>query len=220
MNDAFGPAPTHNGQPTTGRLPVTTYGDDSLSVAGIAALVRNQPALWLVEDPEEGPALVIVALRRLDERGLGLLREATGNGRLPCVLVADDVAASCLTDLLALGVKAVVRRDEASAGRLVELALLAARGEAALPGDLLGRLVERLRTDRDGRAGPPRPASLTERERAVLELLAEGLSTAEVAHELCYSERTVKNVLRDFVVRHGLANRTHAIAYAIRHGWL
>lgn len=220
MSEAFGPAHTLNGQPTAGRLPVAAYGDDSLSVAGIAALVRNQPALWLLDEPSEDARVAIVAIRCLDERGVALVREATGNGRRPCVLVTDDMASSGLPDLLALGVKAVVRRDEASAGRLVELTLLAARGEAALPGDLLGRLVERLRADRDGRAGALRPASLTEREHAVLELLADGLGTAEVARELCYSERTVKNVLRDFVVRHGLRNRTHAVAYAIRRGWL
>ncbi len=61
-------------------------------------------------------------------------------------------------------------------------------------------------------------AGLTEREVAVLRLLAEGLDTAEVARHLSYSERTVKSVVQDVTRRHNLRNRTHAVAYAMRQG--
>jgi DNA-binding NarL/FixJ family response regulator len=61
-------------------------------------------------------------------------------------------------------------------------------------------------------------AGLTEREIAVLRLLAEGLDTAEVGERLFFSERTVKNVIHDLTSRLDLRNRTHAVAYAIRHG--
>ena len=43
-------------------------------------------------------------------------------------------------------------------------------------------------------------------------------AVAEVARRLCYSERTVKNVLQDMTRRHNLRNRTHAVAYALRQG--
>jgi DNA-binding NarL/FixJ family response regulator len=52
----------------------------------------------------------------------------------------------------------------------------------------------------------------------VLRLVADGLDTTEVAGRLCYSERTVKNVLHDVTTRLRLRNRTHAVAYALRHG--
>lgn len=59
---------------------------------------------------------------------------------------------------------------------------------------------------------------LTDREQQVLRLIAEGHATREVALELSYSERTVKNVLHDVVTKLGVRSRSHAVAYAVRHG--
>jgi DNA-binding NarL/FixJ family response regulator len=61
---------------------------------------------------------------------------------------------------------------------------------------------------------------LTNREREVLGLIAEGLSTREVAVELCYSERTIKGVLQELTTRLHLRNRTQAVAFAVRKGWI
>jgi len=69
----------------------------------------------------------------------------------------------------------------------------------------------------------PRPAparELTERERDVLRLMAEGYCTREVATRLAYSERTIKNVLQEVTTRLQLRNRTQAVAYAVRNGWI
>ena len=61
-------------------------------------------------------------------------------------------------------------------------------------------------------------AGLAEREIEVLRLVAEGLDTNEIAHRMCYSERTVKNVIHDVTTRLQLRNRSHAVAYAMRQG--
>jgi DNA-binding NarL/FixJ family response regulator len=61
---------------------------------------------------------------------------------------------------------------------------------------------------------------LTERERDVLKLIADGLSTREVAIKLAYSERTIKAVLQSLTIRLNLRNRTQAVAYAVRNGWI
>ncbi len=62
--------------------------------------------------------------------------------------------------------------------------------------------------------------TLAERERCVLQLFADGLTTREVARQMCYSERTIKNVLQDLTIRLNVRNRTHAVAYAVRNGWI
>jgi DNA-binding NarL/FixJ family response regulator len=61
-------------------------------------------------------------------------------------------------------------------------------------------------------------SGLTEREVKVLRLVADGMSTAEVARSLAYSERTIKNVIQDVVSRFRLRNRAHAVAFALREG--
>ncbi len=61
-------------------------------------------------------------------------------------------------------------------------------------------------------------AALNEREQQVLGLIAEGMATREVAIELHYSERTVKKVLGDVVIKLGARSRSQAIAYAVREG--
>lgn len=69
-----------------------------------------------------------------------------------------------------------------------------------------------------GRAAPPAYPMLSDREQRVLALVADGLPTREVAVELHYSERTVKKVLGDVVVKLGARSRSQAIAHAVREG--
>jgi DNA-binding NarL/FixJ family response regulator len=59
---------------------------------------------------------------------------------------------------------------------------------------------------------------LSSREQRVLELVADGLPTREIGEELHYSERTVKKVLGDVVVKLGARSRSQAIARAVRQG--
>ncbi|WP_285601030.1 LuxR C-terminal-related transcriptional regulator [Kineosporia sp. NBRC 101731] len=67
-------------------------------------------------------------------------------------------------------------------------------------------------------AGPEYPADFDQREVAVLTLVAQGFENAEIARRLNYSERTIKYVLAGLMTRHGLRNRAHAVAQAIRTG--
>jgi DNA-binding NarL/FixJ family response regulator len=59
---------------------------------------------------------------------------------------------------------------------------------------------------------------LTTREVDVLKLLADGMSTVEIAQQLNYAERTIKNVIADMLSRLNLRNRTQAVSYAYRVG--
>lgn len=59
---------------------------------------------------------------------------------------------------------------------------------------------------------------LTDREREVLRWLAEGSDTLEIAHGMCFSERTVKNVVHDILMKLNCRTRAHAVAMATRSG--
>jgi DNA-binding NarL/FixJ family response regulator len=66
---------------------------------------------------------------------------------------------------------------------------------------------------------PPELAALSEKEQAVLQALARGLSNREIAGELWLAEQTVKFHLTNIYRKLGVSNRTEAANVAYRHGF-
>jgi NarL family two-component system response regulator LiaR len=87
-------------------------------------------------------------------------------------------------------------------------------GQAQLHPEVARRLMQQVTTPRKPEAG----AQLTDREREVLRLLAEGRSNKEIARSLVVSERTVKGHVSNILGKLGLQDRTQAALYAVRHG--
>jgi two-component system, NarL family, response regulator LiaR len=87
-------------------------------------------------------------------------------------------------------------------------------GQAQLHPEVARRLMQQVTAPRKPEAG----AQLTEREREVLRLLAEGRSNKEIARALVVSERTVKGHVSNILGKLGLQDRTQAALYAVRHG--
>ncbi len=85
-------------------------------------------------------------------------------------------------------------------------------GGAAMAPEVLCRMLPAI-------GGPnAAPRELTEREYEVLRLLADGDTTREIASHLCYSERTVKNIVHDLLEKLGCRTRAHAVGLAVRQG--
>ncbi|MFF5218390.1 LuxR C-terminal-related transcriptional regulator [Micromonospora sp. NPDC000442] len=200
---------------------MSVHADDPISRLGVESQLRSRPDLWVVEPDRETPsAVALVVVDALDESAAGLLRRLHRAGAVKLVLVPTRIDDAGLSLAVEHGVVGVVRRAEASAERLSHIVLAVARGEGALPADLLGRLMAQIgRLQRQ--VLEPRGLSLlglTAREADVLRLVADGLDTREIASKLSYSERTVKNILHDITSRLQLRNRAHAVAYALRNG--
>ncbi|MFE9122903.1 response regulator [Streptomyces sp. NPDC007172] len=70
----------------------------------------------------------------------------------------------------------------------------------------------------EGYGGTGRGTTLTEREKEVLALIADGRSNREIARHLVLSEKTVKTHVSNILMKLDLADRTQAALWAVRHG--
>jgi DNA-binding NarL/FixJ family response regulator len=202
-------------------IPVAVYAEDPILRAGIVSQLRPRPEVELLApELEAGAEVSLVVVDQVDDEVLQLLRRLQRSSTGRTGLVVGRFDQNSLQTTIECGVVAVVRRSEASQDRLVTTITAMTRGEAVLPGDLVGRLLDHVGQLQRGMLDPNGPAlsTLTAREADMLRLISEGLDTAEVATKLSYSERTVKNVLHEVTTRLQLRNRAHAVGYAMRQG--
>ena len=203
------------------RIATYVYATDPVSQAGIAAQLRPRPEIHVVDEAQVDQAQVaIVVADDLDDSTTRVVRAIQRNGCPRVVVVARRIDDTGVFAALEAGACGLLRREDASPERLVELVRTAANGDGSVPPDVLGRLLDQIgRLQRQVLA--PRGltmSGLTEREIEVLKLVADGWDTAEIAKMLSYSERTIKNVIHDVTARLNLRNRSHAVAYAVRQG--
>ncbi len=203
------------------RLAVYVHGEDPISEAGVAAQLRGRPEAYVVErDCIDDAVVAVVVCDQIDASTVQVVRGIQRGGCPRVVIVTTQLDDNGLMTAVEAGVSGVLRRREASPEVLAAAVVAAARGNGTLAPDLVGRLLNQVsRLQRD--VLTPRgigPDGLSVREREVLKLLADGLGTNEIATELAYSERTIKNVIHDVTTRLNLRNRSHAVAYAVKSG--
>lgn len=150
---------------------------------------------------------------------IAAIADGTDASVIVCTSACDQDA---VLDAVAAGAVGYLRKDTLTQD-VLQAAIQAAEGGAAVfAAELLSPIARTAPSDGDGDAGaaPARlgGSRLSEREQRVLSLIAAGNQTREVAEQLCYSERTVKNVLHDIVTKLNVRSRSQAVAYAVRDG--
>jgi DNA-binding NarL/FixJ family response regulator len=145
---------------------------------------------------------------------IAAVREATGAQVIVCTSECDQDSVMAGLQSGAVG---FLRKDTLTTEGLSAAITAAANGAGVVTPDLLGDLMRTVSANGSDHAKPP-SARLTDREQQVLALIAKGHPTREVAQELCYSERTVKNVLHDVVTKLNARSRSQAVAHAVREG--
>ena len=202
------------------RIRVFVYAHDPISQAGLASQLRARPEVQVVDDDVDRAQVAIVVGDDVDEETTRTVRAIQRNGIPRVVLVITRLDDAGMISGIEAGACGLLRRSDATPESLVQAIVSAASGDGSVPSDMLGRLLEHVgRLQRNVLS--PRGltiSGLTEREIEVLRLVADGFDTAEIASQLAYSERTIKNVIHDVTARLNLRNRSHAVAYAVRNG--
>ncbi|MEU1752697.1 response regulator transcription factor [Micromonospora matsumotoense] len=200
---------------------VAVHADDPITLAGLTTLLSGTPDLETVHaDRTLDADVLVVAPRQVDVDLLARRQLSAAGDAVPLVLIASEIAdAQFVAVARTCRLAALLPRSAVTGEYLVRAITAVADGGGILPSNLSGALLRQFRQlSEEVRRGRSETDRLTAREVRVLRLAADGLDTRSIATELAYSERTVKNTVRDVTRRLGLRNRTHAVVFAIRSG--
>jgi DNA-binding NarL/FixJ family response regulator len=209
-------------------IKVLIADDQALVRTGFRKILESEPDLEVIGEAGDGgeaveaalllrPDVVLMDIRmpRLD--GLEATRRLAGKTRV-LVLTTFDLN-EYVYEALRAGASGFLLKD-APAYQLVTAIRVVAAGEALLAPSITRRLIEEF-----ARRPPPnlRPAeleALSPRELEVLQLLARGLSNAEIAGELYVGDATVKTHVSRILQKLNLRDRVQAVVLAYESGLL
>jgi DNA-binding NarL/FixJ family response regulator len=188
--------------------------DPALRVVGIAS--DGQQALELAA--ESTPDIVLMDLKMPVMNGV----QATAALRrdhpaLPVLVLTTFDDDEWLLDAIRSGASGYLLKDTPR-DRLIAAVKEAVAGKTPVDPAVAGKLFSRLSAPAPSPSDSPRLASLNEREREVLSLIAQGLTNSEIAGRLYLSEGTVRNYVSAILAKLDVADRTQAAVLALRYG--
>jgi DNA-binding NarL/FixJ family response regulator len=125
-----------------------------------------------------------------------------------------------LVEAVEAGASGFLGKDEA-AGEVLSAAKAAAEGEVLIDPVTLSRLLHQVSMEREARRDAEALLEeLTDREREILQLLAEGMRNEGIARKLFISPQTVQTHVRNLLAKLGVHSKLEAVAFAVKHGWI
>ncbi|AWK71356.1 DNA-binding response regulator [Rhodococcus oxybenzonivorans] len=177
-----------------------------LEVVGEAGSVAEA----LARLPASGADVAVLDVRLPDGNGVELCRDLRAAlPALRCLMLTSYSDDEALFDAIMAGasgfvLKQILGTDLVSAVRTV------GQGGSLLDSRATSALMQRIRSER--REDPL--AQLSEQERAVFELIGEGLTNREIAERLFLAEKTIKNYVSRLLAKLGMQRRTQAAVLA------
>jgi two-component system, NarL family, response regulator DevR len=159
------------------------------------------------------PDVVVMDVRLPDRSGVEACRDIRAERPEIAVLMltsfSDDQA---LFDSIMAGAAGYVLKQVRGTDLIDAISRVAA-GQSLLDPTVTARVLERLRA-------PQAPEedldSLTDQERRILDLIAEGLTNRQIGERMFLAEKTVKNYVSNVLMKLGMSRRSEAAAYAAR----
>jgi two-component system, NarL family, response regulator DevR len=163
--------------------------------------------------PATSPEVAVLDVRLPDGDGVSVCREI--RSRMPavqCLMLTSFADDEALFDAIMAGAAGYVLK-QIRGTELVDAVRKVASGQSLLDPNVTAKVLERLRT---GAPEDERLEDLTDQERKILDLLAEGLTNREIADRMYLAEKTVKNYVSNLLAKMGMQRRTEAAVYAAR----
>ena len=196
-------------------LKAMLVAEPDFEIVGDAA--NAEQALELIE--RLNPDVVLLDIRLPGVSGIDLCSNVTSLYPQTAVIILttfaeESLVAQCIqAGARGFIVKDIERFDLKRSIRAV------ARGEAVIDSKVAVAVLAQLRRAPQV-SQEPFPEPLSTQQIVILRLIAQGLSSREIATQLYLSENTVKGYVQEILHRLGVKNRTEAVMVAVKQGWL
>jgi two-component system response regulator DevR len=207
-------------------LTVVVVDDHEVVRQGLVAMLDRRPGFQVVGEAGTvaeaievtgrfEPDLVVMDVRLPDGSGIEACREIRANlpGTRVMMLTSypdeEAVLAAIIAGASGYLLKQVRARDLVAALEAV------GRGESLLDPAVTGKVLERMRRIATS-DHPDELAALTQQERKILALVADGMTNKEIAAEIFLSDKTVKNYVSSILAKLNLERRAQAAAFVAR----
>ncbi len=211
---------------------VLLVDDQALIRAGFRMILEAEEDLEVVGECGDGaqavdsarrlePDVILMDIRMPEMDGIEATRrisEAAGDAPRRVLMLTTFDLDEYVYDALRAGASGFLLKD-VPAEQLVDGIRVVARGDALLAPSVTKRLIhEFARSAPAGRQLPPALEDLTPRELEVFQLMARGMSNAEIAADLVVSETTVKTHVARVLMKLGVRDRVQAVVLAYESG--
>jgi len=207
-------------------LRVLIADDQALVRTGFRKILECESDIEVVGEAEDGaqaiercgllrPDVVLMDIRMPRVDGLQATRDLAGSTRV-IILTTFDVN-EYVYEALRCGASGFLLKDT-QADQLLTAIRVVAQGDALLSPSITRRLIEQFARRPLPSSRPDALAQLTERELEVLQLVARGLSNAEIARELIVGDATVKTHVSRVLNKLSLRDRVQAVVIAYESG--
>ena len=198
---------------------------DTIYVNGLETTLASSPG---VESVDCAPSIALAweheALAEADVvvldsdlgGALAFVREIVLQGGARVLLCLRQLTTPVVLEAIGNGVAGAMVRDLLTPDSLLAAVTAVASGLFTFDAYVLRTLSGSVATVSEREPTVKPGASFAPREQMVLSLVAAGLSNREIARRLSYSERTIKTILHDVVIKLGVKSRSQAVALAVR----
>jgi DNA-binding NarL/FixJ family response regulator len=183
--------------------------EDDMTVAGEAGTAEEA----LLRIPSTQPNVAVLDVRLPDGDGVEVCREVRSrHPEIQCLMLTSFSDDEALFSAIMAGAAGYVLKQIRGTD-LIEAIRKVAAGESLLDPAVTKRVLERLRSEPKEDEGL---AQLSDQERRILDLIAEGYTNRQISESIFLAEKTVKNYVSSLLGKLGMERRTEAAAYAAR----
>jgi DNA-binding NarL/FixJ family response regulator len=163
--------------------------------------------------PAVRPDVAILDVRLPDGNGVEVCRDIRSrHPEIQCLMLTSFADDEALFDAIMAGASGYVLK-QVRGRALVDDVRRVAAGQSLFDPNVTAKVLDRRRRGPDEE---PRAPHLTDQERRILDLLAEGLTNRQIGERLYLAEKTVKNYVSNLLMKLGMHRRTEAAVYATK----